>query len=183
MVARLVPGKGHEDLLRAAAIVQLQVPNVKWLIVGDCPPSQQGGIRERMVALSQELGLDGAVIFTGWQRDVPSVVQACDIVTLPSHSEGLGRAVLEAMALRKPTVGTWVGGLPEVIVEGETGLLVPAKAPQALAAAFLALLGDPERAKRMGLEGRRRIEERYEMRRLAHRWEALYDELLRGRQS
>ena len=180
IVARLVPGKGHEDLLRAAAIVKQRIPDVTWLIVGDCPPSQRGGIKEELVALAQQLGLDGSVIFAGWRSDIPAVVQACDIVTLPSHSEGLGRALLEAMALGKPAVATRVGGLPEVVVDGQTGLLVPPRSPEALAAAFVRLLEAPEEAQRMGREGRCRIEEIYEMGWLARRWEALYDELLQG---
>ncbi len=180
VVSRLVPGKGHDDLLRAAPQVLQRVPNARFVIVGDCPPGQTGGITDDLKHLAKELHLTGAVVFTGWRDDIPAMMQMADVVALPSHSEGLGRVLLEAMAFGKPTVGTRVGGIPNVIVNGETGLLVSPKDPPALAEALLQLLCDSSKAQQMGQAGRRRVEEVFEMRCLARRWEAFYEGLLKA---
>ncbi len=178
VVSRLVPGKGHDDLLRAAPQVLQRVPNARFVIVGDCPPGQTGGITDDLKRLSRELSLNGAVVFTGWRDDIPAMMQMADVVALPSHSEGLGRVLLEAMAFGKPTVGTRVGGIPSVIVEGETGLLVPPKEPPALAEALTLLLASPDRARQMGEAGYRRVETEFSMPAVMRRLEAVYGELL-----
>ena len=180
LTARLVPGKGHEDLLQAAPEVLRRVPQAKFLLVGDCPPGQGGGVAEQLKRMAAELGLNGSVIFAGWRQDIPAIMRASDVVTLPSHSEGLGRVLLEAMVCGKPTVGTRVGGIPSVIEEGKTGLLVPPKDPAALAGALVSVLSSRELSRAMGEAGRSRAEQEFSMRVIARRFEAVYNELLKS---
>jgi len=124
------------------------------------------------------LGLGDRMHFLGWRDDVPEVIAAADIVVLPSWSEGLPLAVLEAMACGKPVVATPVGGVARAVVEGKTGLLVPPGKPGRLAAAISRLLQDPVEAARMGAEGRRRVESRYSLDQFTRSIESLYDALL-----
>jgi glycosyltransferase involved in cell wall biosynthesis len=96
------------------------------------------------------------VHFLGYQRNAPDLVGAFDVVAVPSHIEPLGNATLEAMAAARPVVGSRVGGIPEMIVDGVTGLMVPAHTPEALADALGRLIGDPTRARMLGQAGRDR---------------------------
>jgi glycosyltransferase involved in cell wall biosynthesis len=98
-----------------------------------------------------------SVVFAGYREDVPALIEGCDVFCLPSHAEGLPLVLLEAMARGKPVVATAVGGTPELVVDGETGLLVPPGDVGALAAALGTLLRDPVRASRLGAAGRRRV--------------------------
>ena len=153
-VARLAERKGHEDLIRASTGFRL-------LFVGDGP------FRRR---------LEGrGAILAGWRDDIPEVLAASDIVTLPSRfGEGCPNAVLEAMAAGKPVVATRAGGTPEVVVDGETGILVPPENPTDLRAALVALAADPDRRRRMGEAGRARALEKYPVDRTVKAYESLY---------
>jgi glycosyltransferase involved in cell wall biosynthesis len=118
------------------------------------------------------------VIFTGFRPDVPSLLPGLTISVLPSHSEGLSNALLESMAAGVPVVATDVGGTAEALGHEETGLLIPAKQPQAIAAAVGRLLRSPALANRLGRTGRQRIEDRFSFHRLIANTEALYARLL-----
>ena len=149
-VARLVPVKGFHYLVDAAPEVLRRCPGARFLIVGD------GERRAALEARTRAAGLTDRITFTGFREDVASVMAAADLVVLPSINEGMGRVLVMAMALGKPIVATRVGGVAELLGEGEAGLLVPPRDAGALAQAISSLLGDGSRAKALGEAGRRR---------------------------
>ncbi len=147
-VGRLTSEKGHIVLLRAMAKVMADVSGARLVICGE------GDRKEALQKESETLGLAPAVSFIGFMADVRPVLAAADVFAMPSLSEGLGVAALEAMAMAKPVVASSVGGLRESVVDGVTGLLVPAGDHLALAAAVTALLEKPELAQTLGRAGR-----------------------------
>jgi glycosyltransferase involved in cell wall biosynthesis len=171
-IAALVDHKDHATLLRAAALVQSTRPDVRFVIVGD------GERRPALAALTRSLGLETTVIFAGFRDDVDALLPAFDVFCLSSHLEGLGTIVLDAMAFGRPVVATAAGGIRESVVDGVTGCLVPVRDPQALAAALLTLIADPERASAFGRAGRQRFEERFRAERMVSETLAVYKELM-----
>jgi len=167
-VARLSPEKDVANLIRAAAIVRRSDPDLRIEVAGDgqCLPELR-----RLVA---ELGLEGQVLLLGEVGDVAGLLARGRLFVLPSRSEGISLTLLEAMARGLPVVATRVGGTPEVVVDGETGLLVPPGDPAALADAVLRLQRDPEAGRRMGEAGRPRVERIFDVRRMVAEYEALY---------
>lgn len=172
VVANLIAYKGHEHFLRAWATVCRQFPDAVALLVGD------GVVRVEREADARALGLEKNVRFLGFRRDVPALLAASGLLVHPSLQEGFCNALLEAMAASRPVVATDVGGNAEAVVEGQTGLLVPAGDADRLAAAILNVLGRPDRGEAMGRAGRRRVEERFQRSKMLPQYEALYDELL-----
>ena len=166
IVARLVPIKAHEDFLQAASLVLKQQPGAHFVIVGD------GERRAELERLANRLGR--AVHFLGWRRDLPRVYADLDVVALTSRNEGSPVALIEALASARPVVATAVGGVPEVVLHGETGLLVPPSEPAALAGCILRLLDDRAYAVRLGAVGRQHVYPRYDSRRLVDDMRALY---------
>ncbi|MGP0064403.1 MAG: glycosyltransferase [Isosphaeraceae bacterium] len=169
-VARLSPEKDVANLVRATATAARGVPELRVEIAG-CGPCLAD--LQRLVA---GLGLGDRIAFLGEARDVLAVLARARMFVLPSRSEGIPLTVLEAMACGLPVVATRVGGLPEVVDDGVTGLLVPPADPAALAEAMVAIWDDPDRRDRMGRDGRRRAEERFDVRRMVAQYEALYGE-------
>lgn len=172
VVARLAPVKGLEMLLEAFAQIHGKIPNAHLWLIGDGP------LRNYLETKAREMGLADNVVFWGIRDDIPALLAQCDIGVLSSHWEGLPNAILEYMAAELPVVATRVGGVPEVVIDGETGLLVPPGNPQALADALLSLLSDTELARRMGQAGRRRVEQYFTLERMVKENEKLYLELL-----
>ena len=183
VVARLEPEKGHPTLLEAWPAVRAAVPNAHLLIVGE------GSQRDLLEAQASSLGLlDGrfhaaprvndapSVIFTGRRDDVPAVTAALDVAVLPSYREAQGLSILEAMALSRPVVASAVGGIPEMIDDGRTGLLVPPRDAGALAAAIVRLLQDAEFAERIGRAGHDLVHERFCVEQMVRAVETIYDE-------
>lgn len=148
-VARLVPVKGLHYLIDAAPDILRRCPDARFLLVGD------GEMRPALEAQARSLGLADRIVFTGFREDVPSVIAGTDVVALPSLNEGMGRVLVMAMALGKPIVASRVGGVAELLQNGEAGLLVPPRDAAALAEAILTLLQDPVRALALGQAGRR----------------------------
>jgi glycosyltransferase involved in cell wall biosynthesis len=148
--------KGHEDLLAAARIVLDKRPDVRFLIVGD--GFGEAGVRhfEDMRRLAAELGVADAVIFAGRRSDLVDVLASFDVSVQASLSENYG-GTIESLLMERPMVATRAGGMPEVVIDGETGLLVPVRDPEALASAILRLVEDPELGRRLGEEGRVRM--------------------------
>ena len=164
-------GKGHKELFTAMASLKNRYP-VHALIVG-------GGRREEEVRqMAENLGLAGQVHFLGSRQDVPDLLQAMDIFVLPSYSEGLSLALLEAMAAGLPVIVSAVGGNPEVVTDGETGLIIPPRDAQVLAQALERLLGDPTLAKKLGKNARRHVEANYSLERLGQEINAIYEKLV-----
>jgi glycosyltransferase involved in cell wall biosynthesis len=168
MVGRLSPEKDAETLVRATALVVREDPSFRLEIAGD------GACLPDLSRLSGELGLDEHVRFLGEVADIPALLAQASMLVLPSLIEGIPLTVLEAMARGLPIVATRVGGTPEVVVEGQTGLLVPPRSPAELATAMLRLLRDPALCARMGKLGRERVERRFEVRRMVADYERLY---------
>lgn len=171
-VGRFVPYKGYDFLLEAAHAVEAVLPGVHWLLVGD------GDGRAELEAQCGRLGLGRRVHFTGWRDDVADLLALCTVFALPSLGEHFGRVLIEAMAMEKAVVATGAGGVPEIVVDGESGLLVPPGDPRALADALLALLGDPARAARLAHAARQRAETHFGIARHVTAVEAVYARLL-----
>ena len=171
LVARLDHwGKGHQELFRALAGLKDRYP-LEALIIG-------GGRREaELRQLAAELGLGPRVNFLGQRRDIPDLLAALDILVLPSYSEGVSLALLEAMAAGLPVIATAVGGLPEVVTDEVNGLLIPPRDPEALARALARLLADPDFARRLGEQARAEVEAHYSLERLGREINEIYGEL------
>jgi len=177
-VARFAPQKAHDVLLRAfaRACAERAVgdPPLRLVLVGDDP---FGDGRQRAEAIAADLGLGRAVLFTGIRRDVPALLAMSDVFTMASLWEGLGLVFLEAMATSRPVLSTEVSAIPEVVVEGETGLLVPPAEVEPMAAGMLQLARDPALRARLGEGGRRRVAEAFGIERMVEETLAAYDGL------
>ena len=164
-------GKGHQELFTAMAHLQERYP-VHALLVG-------GGRRiDEVRQLAESLGLAPKVHFLGPRRDVPDLLHAMDMFVLPSYSEGMSLALLEAMAAGLPVVASAVGGTPEVVTDGVTGLLIPPRDAEALARALASLLADRAWAKQLGENARRHVEANFSLDRLGREVNAIYEELV-----
>jgi glycosyltransferase involved in cell wall biosynthesis len=172
--------KGHEILIWAAKDVVRKRPNVKFVLVGDEPPHVGIGVyRHKLEQMVSDLGLSSHFVFTGARQDIPNILSALDLVVMPSLSEGLGLATVEALLMCKPVVASKVGSLPEFIIDGETGLLVPPANVSALAEAVLKLLEVPDDVRKaMGLKGRMLVSGKFDIRQVVSRELALYRQAL-----
>lgn len=167
-VGRLWPEKGHIYLIEALALAARAGLSARLLIVGE------GRRRQMLAQAAGRFGVADRVALVGFQRDVRPYQAAMDICCLPSLKEGLSLSALEAMALGKPVIASRAGGTPEVVVEGETGILVEPASAAALAEAILALARDRPRARRMGEAGRVRVQRHFDLERTVDRIEELY---------
>ncbi|MGE0681508.1 MAG: glycosyltransferase [Candidatus Binatia bacterium] len=171
LIARLEPAKDVHTFLHAAAIIAEQTADVSFLIVGG------GSLQQDLERKAQQLGIADRVVFTGPRRDIPHLLAVCDISAMSSLKEGMSNTIMESMAAGKPMVATHVGGNPELIVDGETGFLIPTHAPAAFAAALNKILSAPTLARRMGEQARERISRLFSVNALVTSTEQLYDEL------
>jgi glycosyltransferase involved in cell wall biosynthesis len=169
MVGSLSGVKGHRYLLEAAREILAGCPSTTFVIVG------HGPLEAELRAQVTRLRLDGRVRFLGFRDDAGELVSLFDVFALPSLSEGLSIALLEAMAAGRPIVATNVGGNPELITDGETGLLVPAGDARSLAAAIGRLLKDTAEAKRLGENGMHRVTTRFGLEHMIGGYQAIYD--------
>jgi glycosyltransferase involved in cell wall biosynthesis len=180
-VSRLFSWKGQRELLQAFAQVRGEIPDAKLLIVGaDAPAVHGGSFTAELKALAAQLGLSEHVVFTGARSDIPEVMAACDVFTLPSFEEPFGLVFLEAMAMAKPVVAIDNGGTPEVVEHERSGLLSPPWEIAALARNIVTLLRDPELRARYGRHGRQRVEEYFNAQRMARDAERAYEKVLRS---
>jgi glycosyltransferase involved in cell wall biosynthesis len=170
IVARLEPEKGHATLLEAWPAVLRAVPDAYLLIVGE------GSRRESLEAQARELRIAHRVIFTGRRDDVPAVTDALDVAVLPSYREAQGLSVLEAMARSRPVVASNVGGIPEMIEDGRTGLLVEPHDAEGLSTAIVRLLVDHPFADTIGRAGHDLVHERFCVEQMVAAIETIYDE-------
>jgi glycosyltransferase involved in cell wall biosynthesis len=173
-VAALVPHKGHRHLVDAAAEVIRHEPDARFIIAG------QGDLRESLEHQIKHHHLDKHVMLLGFRPDVLSLHKAFDLFVMSSIAEGLGTSLLDAMACGKAIVATRVGGMPEVVVDGETGFLVPPRDHAALADAIVRLLGDPALRGRMGAAGLARVRNRFTSEIMVRNTLAVYERQLRG---
>jgi glycosyltransferase involved in cell wall biosynthesis len=172
VASRLVPGKGISELISAVAILERQGIDVQLDIAGSGPEQQM------LASSADSLGIAERVRFLGWVNDVPSVMREWDIYAQPSHAEGFGISVLEAMASGLPVVASSVGGLPEIVVEGETGFLVPSSDSVALAERISRLARAPELRAQMGQRGRARVLSQFSVERETGAIQAAYERVL-----
>jgi len=173
LVANIRGSKGHNVFLDAARAVLEAAPDTRFLIVGD------GVGFDEVKARVQQMGLESRVLLTGFRRDVPEVMAALDVLVLPStRSEATSQVIPQALAVGTPVVGSDVGGIPELVREGETGRLVPAGDPGALAGAILASVRDPERSRAMARTGQALILSQYTFDAAMARTTAVYHALL-----
>jgi glycosyltransferase involved in cell wall biosynthesis len=173
-VANLLPLKGYEVMLEALPSILTTLPAVHYLIIGG------GGVEycARLKAITVERGIAERVHFAGFQESVGSYLSALDLYVHPSLKEAFGLAVVEAMAMGKAVVATTAGGLPEVVAQGETGLLVPPGDAEPLAAAVVTLLKDQATREQMGFRGKARARERFSLEASVANMEQLYGEVL-----
>ncbi len=175
IVGRLAPIKAHEVFLEAARHIGQALPDACFLVIGD------GERRAELESMAQRLGLEARVRFLGWRRDLGRVYADLDVVALCSRNEGSPVVLIEALAAARPAVATAVGGVPEVVLDGETGLTVPPNDPLALAEGVRRLLGDRVLAARLGQAGRRHVYPRYDSSRLVDDMRSLYRRELAAR--
>ena len=172
IVGRLQAVKGHRIFLESARKVLTERPDAQFWIVGD------GELRHELEAFTAQLGLTRAVSFLGYRSDALHAMAVSDVVVCASFYEAFPRTLLEALALERPVVATSVGGVPEIVVDEETGILVPAGDPDALAAAVLRLLRDRELAQRLAAAGRKLVGQHYTLEAQSSALAALYREAL-----
>jgi glycosyltransferase involved in cell wall biosynthesis len=173
-VGRLAPVKGQRELIRALP----QLEDAYAVFVGR-DVEQGGSFARELEEEAASLGVHDRVLFAGRRDDVPALLAGADVLALPSRIEGLPLVVLEAMAQGTPVVATRVGGTPEIVVDGEAGMLVEPGDVDALAAALRTVLDDPKRAHRLGEAGRRRVLERFSLEAMTSRVLQMYDEVTR----
>ncbi|HLC41186.1 MAG TPA: glycosyltransferase, partial [Methylomirabilota bacterium] len=172
-VAMFRGSKGHLDLLDAFALVRFRFPQAKLLFVGD------GGRRPMVEAVARERELKDAVIFTGFREDVAALLSAMDVFVLAStRTEGVPQSLVQAMAMKVPVVATATGGIPEVVEDGKTGLLVKPRDPHALASALEASLGNPDAARERAERARDLVSRHYSRDAAMDRLEVVYRSLL-----
>jgi glycosyltransferase involved in cell wall biosynthesis len=172
VIGRLRKEKGHSFLIDAIDEVRKRIPEVKLIIVGD--GEEEKRLKERVKRLS----LTETVVFTGLRRDIPELLTIAELVVLPSLWEGMPNSLLEAMAAGKPVVATSVGGIPEVVANGETGILIPPRDSKALAETIVRLLRDREKGHAMGMKGKKRVEQYFPLAQSIHLTEMVYQEIL-----
>ncbi|HHY75774.1 MAG TPA: glycosyltransferase family 4 protein [Firmicutes bacterium] len=171
-LARLSPEKGLDTLIDAAKIVVASYPSARFVIGGTGP------LEADLTKKIRDLRLEPYVRLAGFVDDVPGFLGDLDLFVLPSYSEGIGLAIIEAMAAGLPVVASAVGGVPEVVADGVTGLLVPPRQPKALAQAIVRLLVDPDLARSMGASGREKVERLHDAKVAAEKTVQVYREVL-----
>jgi glycosyltransferase involved in cell wall biosynthesis len=170
-VGRLVPVKAYPILLKAAKLVFREIPPAHLVIAGDGP------LRNELVQMARDYNMMDRVHFLGARKDVQEILRALDVYVLCSESEGMSNTILEAMASGRPVVATAVGGNPELVVDGETGLLVSPNHPHRLATAIMKLLREPACRRRLGQGSRRRVEEKFNLEDMVRNYAEVYLEL------
>ena len=172
IVSKLWEGKGHTVLIEAFKLLKEKIKDAKLVIVGE------GYLYDELFRMVDNNGLRESVLFTGFQMDVSEIIATFDVAVLPSFFEGMGRVILEAMAMEKPVVASRVGGIPDLIDQGINGLLVRPGDARELADALEKVLSDKGLARKLGREGRKRIKDQFSADVMVQSIEKLYRELL-----
>ena len=180
VVANIRKIKGHQYFVLAASIIHKRNPDVEFLVVGYDMIKDGYSIAE-LKQYAEQVGISQNLHFIGGRRDIADVISLFDVAVLASLSEGFSNVILEYMASSKPVVATKVGGNPEIVVHGETGLLVPPANADVLASAILSILEDKEAASRFGNAGRKRVEERFSLDIMLKNYENLFEQVINSR--
>jgi len=168
---RLVPVKGPEFLVKASKYIISKYPDTYFMFTGDGPLEQD------LKRKALEMGISDNIIFLGWRDDLAKIISIYDIFVLPSLNEGMGRVLVEAMALGKSIVASNVGGIPDLVIHGKNGFLVPPKNPKELAKYIQVLLEDKDKREKMGLAGKE-IASNFTSERMVEKIANLYKKLL-----
>jgi glycosyltransferase involved in cell wall biosynthesis len=174
-VANFVPDKGLDSFLRIASRIKTEKDNVKFLLVGDGP------LRSELESLTDALHLRQEVIFTGFTEEIPEMMSAMDVFCLATLREGFGVVFAEAMAMKVPVVTSHIDPIPEVVVQNETGILVPLKREDLFINAILSLINDDKRRREMGERGRERVEQYFDEKLMFERTLRIYEDLIRAK--
>jgi glycosyltransferase involved in cell wall biosynthesis len=166
-----VPVKGPEFLVKASKYIISKYPDTYFMFTGDGPLEQD------LKRKAREMGISDNIIFLGWRDDLAKIISIYDIFVLPSLNEGMGRVLVEAMALGKSIVATNVGGIPDLVVHGKSGFLVPSKNPKELAKYIQVLLEDKDKREKMGLAGKE-MASNFSSERMVEKIANLYKKLL-----
>ncbi len=172
VIGRLVPIKGHEYLVAAAKGIINEFNNTVFVFVGD------GYLESRLERQAESIGVRDNIIFTGWRKDAVEIIALFDILVVPSLNEGMGKVLVEGMALGKPIVASSVGGITDLVNNGDNGLLVPPRDPDALKEAILKLIRNKNMAQEMGKKGKARVYPEYDIFTMVKQIENLYESLL-----
>ncbi len=171
IVAHLADHKGHKYLIDATKILKDKAPKIKIIIVGEGP------LFVELSRQAKEIHVEDKVFFMGFRKDVPRILASLDLFVLASYLEGLGSSLMDAMAHKLPVVATNVGGIPEVVIDGKTGLLVPPRHPAALAEAILKLYRDPSLSLNFGQMGYEIVHEKFSAESMANKILGIYERL------
>lgn len=175
MVGRMSPGKGHEILFESARMLMKNEwkNKIKFLVVGGASFGEDD-YEKKLLSEAEKLGLKEIMKFTGFQSNTPYYLSAMDILAFPSNEESFGGTLLEAMAMKLPVVASDSGGVPDIVVNGETGILISRNNPDALTKALVQLIENKELRETMGNNGRKRAEQHFEMTENIKRIEKIY---------
>lgn len=177
LIGRISPWKGQHIFLRAAAQVHQRFPSAHFFIVGGAMFGEAHYERE-VRSLVESLGISSVVTFTGFRNDVQNAIADMDLIVHASTTgEPFGQVIIEGMAAGKPVIATNGGGVPEIVEDGKTGILVPMGDVQAMADAIVQMLADPERAAQMGICGQERVRNHFTIEQKARKVEAVYQEM------
>jgi len=182
MVANIRKVKGYLYFLDAARIILRYNRNVQFVMIG-YDAIKSDFTTEGLKRYGEEIRISENLHFLGGKLDIPDLISIFDVAVLASLSEGFSNVILEYMASSKPVVATEVGGNPEIVVHGETGLLVPPADSDALASAILSILEDKDMALRFGMAGRKRVEERFSVDIMLRNYENLFEQVINSRRN
>lgn len=171
MVGRLSKQKSPQYFVEAIPDILLKNPDTCFLLIGD------GELRNELEEQIIRLNIQGYTTILGFRDDVPDLMQILDVFVLSSCWEGLGRSLTEAMYLRRPVVATCVEGVPELVISGETGILVPPRDPKAISLAVTELLNNPDKAKAMGEKSRKKVAEKFSAQKMVEQIDQLYQDM------
>ncbi|MCZ2845524.1 MAG: glycosyltransferase [Candidatus Bathyarchaeota archaeon] len=171
MIAAFSRFKAHEQIVLAAPSILRTFPDTKFFLAGE------GKTKQRIIKLITSLGINANFDFLGDVQDVRQILSKLSVFVLASHTEGLPVSILEAMALGLPVVASKVGGIPELVEDGFTGILVELNHPEEFASAIIQLLSNPEKARRMGEQGKLRIQKEYTLEQMTKKLEDCYYDL------
>ncbi len=172
VVGRLVPIKGHEYLVAAAKGIIKEFDNTVFVFVGD------GNLESRLERQAESIGVRDNIIFTGWRKDAVEIIALFDMLAVPSLNEGMGKVLVEGMAFGKPIVASSIGGIIDLVQDGENGILVPPKDSDALEEAILKLIKNKNLAQEMGENGKTKVYPEYDAFVMVGQIEGLYESLL-----
>jgi len=171
--------KRQQDFIEAAEIVLKEIPEVYFLIVGGTSNPYEEKQKKELELLIEKKRISHRVLLTGFISNLEEILMNIDIFVLPSIKEGVPAAILEAMVAKKPVIASNVGGISEVVIDGETGFLIEPKNPEIIAEKIIFLLKNPEKAKEMGESGYQRIKNYFTLEKMAREHEKLYEELIK----